>query len=83
MGTWMRLGHDGDHERSTVLLWYKRPTWMDDLVTGAVDRAVRFGALFVRELMARQPARPRVRSRSGTWIIERLHRSLVTSQQRA
>lgn len=32
-----------------MLRWYGRPTWVNDLVTGALDRAVKFGALFVRE----------------------------------
>jgi hypothetical protein len=58
MGTRTDFDHDGDQEKRTMFLWYARPTWVNDPVTGAHDSGQVLGLCFVSG-MARQPSGPR------------------------
>jgi hypothetical protein len=67
-----------------MFLWYARPTWVNDLVTGAHDSGQVLGLCFVSG-MARQPSGPKVRSRSrsGSWMdgLDRSHKELGQHDQ--
>jgi hypothetical protein len=67
MGTRAEIDHDGDQKQRTMLPWYERPTWVNDLVTGAHDSGQVLELCFVSG-MARQPSGPRVRSRSRSGV---------------